>query len=77
MKKPVTFLAAAFILLSCSTAPKQGPMTRFSGILPDGPVPDSVEVQYWFPADTLQLVKTVKIPVVDHRFEGEIPSCVT
>ena len=77
MNKPVTFLAAAFVLLSCSSALKQGPMTRFSGILPDGPVPDSVEVQYWFPADTLQLVKTVKIPVVDHRFEGEIPSCTT
>ena len=77
MNKTITFLAAALVLLSCSSAPKQGPMTRFSGVLPDGPVPDSVEVQYWFPADTLQLVKTVKIPVVDHRFEGEIPNCVT
>ena len=77
MNKPVTFLAAALVLLSCSTAPKQGPMTHFSGVLPDGLTPDSVEVQYWSPMDTLQLVKTIKIPVVDRRFEGEIPGCVT
>ena len=77
MNKPVTFLAAALALLSCSTAPKQGPTTRFSGVIPDGPAPDSVEVQYWSPTDTLQPVKTMKIPVVDHRFEGEIPSFTT
>ena len=77
MKKPVTFLAAALVLLSCADASKQGPATRFSGVLPDGPAPDSVEVQYWSPTDTLQPVKTMKIPVVDNRFEGEIPSFVT
>jgi len=77
MNKSLTFLAVALVLLACSTAPKQGQMTRFSGVLPDGPVPDSVEVQYWSPTDTLQPVKTMKIPVVDHRFEGEIPNCVT
>ena len=77
MNKPVTFLAAALILLSCSTATKQGPTTRFSGVLPDGPAPDSVEVQYWSPTDTLQPVKTMIIPVVDHRFEGEIPCFTT
>ena len=77
MNKIITFLATAFVLLSCGSAPKQGPMTRFSGVFPDGPVPDSVDVQYWIPTDTILLVKTKKIPVVDRRFEGEIPSCVT
>ena len=77
MNKTITFLAAAFVLLSCSSVPKQGPMTRFSGVFPDGPIPDSVEIQYWIPTDTVLLVKTKKIPVVDRRFEGEIPSCVT
>ena len=77
MNKTITFLAAAFVLLSCSSAPKQGPMTRFSGVFPDGPIPDSVEIQYWIPTDTILLVKTKMIPVVDRRFEAEIPSCVT
>ena len=77
MNKTITFLAAALVLLSCTSAPKQGPMTRFSGVFPDGPVPDSVEIQYWIPTDTVLLVKTKKFPVVDRRFEGEIPSCVT
>ena len=77
MNKTITFLAAALVLLSCSSAPKQGPMTRFSGVFPDGPIPDSVEIQYWIPTDTVLLVKTKMIPVVDRRFEGEIPSCVT
>ena len=77
MNKTITFLAAAFVLLSCGSAPKQGPMTRFSGVFPDGPIPDSVEIQYWIPTDTILLVKTKMIPVVDRRFEGEIPSCVT
>ena len=77
MNKTITFLAAALVLLSCGSAPKQGPMTRFSGVFPDGPIPDSVEIQYWIPTDTVLLVKTKKIPVVDRRFEGEIPSCVT
>lgn len=77
MNKTITFLAAAFVLLSCSSAPKQGPTTRFSGVFPDGPVPDSVEIQYWIPTDTIRPVKTKMIPVVDRRFEGEIPSCVT
>ena len=77
MNKTITFLAAALVLLSCGSAPKQGPMTRFSGVFPDGPVPDSVDVQYWIPTDTILLVKTKKIPVVDRRFEGEIPNCVT
>ena len=77
MNKIITFLAAAFVLLSCSSVPKQGPMTRFSGVFPDGPIPDSVEIQYWIPTDTVLLVKTKMIPVVDRRFEGEIPSCVT
>ena len=77
MNKTITFLAAAFVLLSCSSAPKQGPMTRFSGVFPDGPIPDSVEIQYWIPTDTILLVKTKMIPMVDRRFEGEIPSCVT
>ena len=77
MNKTITFLAAAFVLLSCSSAPKQGPTTRFSGVFPDGPIPDSVEIQYWIPTDTIRPVKTKMIPVVDRRFEGEIPSCVT
>ena len=77
MNKIITFLATAFVLLSCGSAPKQGPTTRFSGVFPDGPIPDSVEIQYWIPTDTVLLVKTKKIPVVDRRFEGEIPSCVT
>lgn len=77
MNKTITFLATALVLLSCSSAPEQGPMTRFSGVFPDGPVPDSVDVQYWIPTDTVLLVKTKKIPVVDRRFEGEIPNCVT
>ena len=77
MNKIITFLATAFVLLSCGSAPKQGPTTRFSGVFPDGPIPDSVEIQYWIPTDTVPLVKTKKIPVVDRRFEGEIPSCVT
>ena len=77
MNKTITFLAAALVLLSCGSAPKQGPMTRFSGVFPDGPIPDSVEIQYWIPTDTILLVKTKMIPVVDRRFEGEIPSCVT
>ena len=77
MNKTITFLAAAFVLLSCSSAPKQGPTTRFSGVFPDGPMPDSVEIQYWIPTDTIRPVKTKMIPVVDRRFEGEIPSCVT
>ena len=77
MNKTITFLAAAFVLLSCSSAPKQGPTTRFSGAFPDGPIPDSVEIQYWIPTDTIRPVKTKMIPVVDRRFEGEIPSCVT
>ena len=77
MNKTISFLAAAFVLLSCSSAPKQGPTTRFSGVFPDGPMPDSVEIQYWIPTDTIRPVKTKMIPVVDRRFEGEIPSCVT
>ena len=77
MNKTITFLAAAFVLLSCSSAPKQGPTTRFSGVFPDGPIPDSVEIQYWIPTDTIRPVKTKMIPVVDRSFEGEIPSCVT
>lgn len=77
MNKIITFLATAFVLLSCSSVPKQGPTTRFTGVFPDGPIPDSVEIQYWIPTDTVLLVKTKKIPVVDRRFEGEIPSCVT
>ena len=77
MNKIITFLATAFILLSCSSVPKQGPTTRFTGVFPDGPIPDSVEIQYWIPTDTVLLVKTKMVPVVDRRFEGEIPSCVT
>ena len=77
MNKIITFLATAFVLLSCSSVPKQGPTTRFTGVFPDGPIPDSVEIQYWIPTDTVLMVKTKKIPVVDRRFEGEIPSCVT
>ena len=77
MNKIITFLATAFVLLSCGSAPKQGPTTRFSGVFPDGPIPDSVEIQYWIPTDTVLLVKTKMVPVVDRRFEGEIPSCVT
>ena len=77
MNKIITFLATAFVLLSCSSVPKQGPTTRFTGVFPDGPIPDSVEIQYWIPTDTVLLVKTKMVPVVDRRFEGEIPSCVT
>ena len=77
MNKIITFLATAFVLLSCSSVPKQGPTTRFTGVFPDGPIPDSVEIQYWIPTDTVLLVKTKMIPVVDRRFEGEISSCVT
>jgi len=77
MNKPVTLMVAAFVLLSCSAAPKQGPTTRFSGVFPNGPVPDSIKVQYWSPTDTIPPVKTKKIPVVDCRFEGEIPSNAT
>ena len=77
MNRIITFLATAFVLLSCSSVPKQGPTTRFTGVFPDGPIPDSVEIQYWIPTDTVLLVKTKMVPVVDRRFEGEIPSCVT
>ena len=71
MNKIITFLATAFVLLSCSSVPKQGPTTRFTGVFPDGPIPDSVEIQYWIPTDTVLLVKTKMVPVVDRRFEGE------
>ena len=77
MNKPITFLAASFVALSCSIAPKQGPMTRVSGAFPNGPLPDSVVIQYWMPTDTVQPVKTKKIPVINRRFEAEIPSCTT
>ena len=77
MNKPAVFLAAAFVLLSCSSAPKQEPTTRFSGAFPDGPVPDSVQVQYWTPTDTTHTVDIKKIPVIDGRFEGEIPCDAT
>ena len=77
MNKIITFLATAFVLLSCSSVPKQGPTTRITGVFPDGPIPDSVEIQYWIPTDTVLLVKTKMVPVVDRRFEGEIPSGVT
>jgi thiol-disulfide isomerase/thioredoxin len=76
MNKPAIFMAAAIVLLSCSAAPKHGPTTRFSGVFPNGPVPDSIKVQYWTPTDTILLAKTMKIPVVDRRFEAEIPTCV-
>ena len=77
MIKPAVFLAAAFVLLSCSSAPKQEPTTRFSGVFPDGPVPDSVRVQYWIPTDTTHTVDIMKIPVIDGRIEGEIPCDAT
>ena len=77
MNKPITFLAASFVALSCSVAPKQRPLTRVTGVFPNGPVPDSVEIQYWTPTDSIQPVKNEKTPVVDRRFTAEIPSCTT
>ncbi len=74
-KTIVAVFALGAALLSCS--PEKDRTTRISGTFSGDNVPDSVEIQYWIPTDTVLLVKTKKIPVVDRRFEGEIPSCVT
>ena len=77
MNNPFTYMAAALVVLSCSVAPKEGQKTRLTGVFPDGPVPDSIEIQYWTPADSIQPVNKEKFPVVDRRFTAEIPSCAT
>ena len=74
-KTIAAILALGASLLSCSHGNIR--TTRISGTFSGDNVPDSVEIQYWIPTDTVLLVKTKKIPVVDRRFEGEIPSCVT
>ncbi len=63
-KTIVAVFALGAALFSCS--PEKDRTTRISGTFSGDNVPDSVEIQYWIP-----------IPVVDRRFEGEIPSCVT
>ena len=74
-KTIVAVFALGAALLSCS--PEKDRTTRISGTFSGDNVPDSVEIQYWIPTDTVLLVKTKMVPVVDRRFEGEIPSCVT
>ena len=68
----VLALCAAF--LSCTPANER--MTRISGTLSGENVPDSISVQYWVES-TDSPVKSIRIPVVDGRFEAEIPTCVT
>lgn len=68
----VLALCAAF--LSCTPANER--MTRISGTLSGENVPDSVSVQYWVES-TDSPVKSIRIPVVDGRFEAEIPTCIT
>ncbi len=74
-KTIAAILALGAALLSCSHGNIR--TTRISGTFSGENVPDSVDIQYWTPTDTLQPVKTIKIPVVDRRFEAEIPTCVT
>lgn len=73
-KTIVAVFALGAALLSCS--PEKDRTTRISGTFSGDNVPDSVDIQYWTTPEESP-IKTIRIPVTNGRFEGEIPSCVT
>ena len=63
------------ILCACN-ALSQG-TTHIQGTLEEGNAADFVAVQYWVAPSAQEPPKTLKVPVKDHRFEADVPNCIT
>ena len=63
------------ILCACN-AISQG-TTHIQGTLEEGNAADFVAVQYWVAPSAQEPPKTLKVPVKGHRFEADVPNCIT
>lgn len=79
MKRPIilmTIAALAVLLAACE--PKPSAVTKISGTVPEGDSIENVEIMTWVeitPDSVAQ--RAVFVPVVDGRFEAEIPTCIS
>ena len=73
----IPLIIAAFILLAaCEQKPSS--VTKISGTVPEGDSIENVEIMTWVeitPDSVAQ--RAVFVPVVDGRFEAEIPTCIS
>ena len=73
----IPIILAAFILLA-ACEPKPSAVTKLSGTVPEGDSIENVEIITWVeitPDSVAQ--RAVFVPVVDGRFEAEIPTCTS
>ena len=73
-------LLYCFLMLTLLAAcePKPGAVTKISGMVPEGDTIENVEIMTWVeitPDSVAQ--RAVFVPVVDGRFEAEIPTCIS
>ena len=77
MKNTITIIAAFTVLLTaCEQKPSA--VTKISGTVSEGDTIENVIIMTWveIAPDTL-MPKPVTVPVVDSRFEAEIPTCTS
>ena len=73
---PMTIAAFTVLLTACEQKPSS--VTKISGMVPEGDTIENVEIMTWVeitPDSVAQ--RAVFVPVVDGRFEAEIPTCIS
>lgn len=74
----ILIFSAAFLLHLCSCSDGAGQTTHIQGSLPAGSTAEYIKVQYWLDYVDIGLdVKIDTIPVINGRYEADIPNCAT